>query len=135
MTGALKHSMHTTQVSKIFNVLPNKIFSFQLHDSKKNITHYKLNKVFQMGSILKFRSLHLYTIIIVTKIKKGFLKKKERVKRFFVFMTMLSFKQFESNCSKKEPCNHCLNFEYHNYGITIFSIRTQNGCTHSTHKK
>ena len=135
MTGALKHSMHMTQVFKIFNLLPNKIFSFQLHDSKKNITHYKLNKVFQIGSILKFRSLHLHTIIIVTKINKGFLKKKERVKRFFVFMTMLSFKQFESNCSKKEPCTHCLNFEYHNYGITIFSICTQNGCTCCTHKK
>ena len=32
------------------------------------------------GYILKFRSPNLYTIIIVTKIKKGFLKKKERVK-------------------------------------------------------
>ena len=77
-----------------------------------------------MGSILKFRLLNVYTIIIVTKINKGFLKKKERVKRFFVFMTMLSFKKFESNCGKKEPCTHCLNLGYREYGITIFSILT-----------
>ena len=36
-------------------------------------------------------------IIIVTKIKKAFFKKKERVKYFVIFMTMLSFKQYESN--------------------------------------
>ena len=55
-----------------------------------------------MGYILKFRLPNLYTIIIVTKIKKGSLKKKERVKGFFIFMTMLSVKQVESNCGKKE---------------------------------
>ena len=57
-----------------------------------------------MGYILTFRSPNLYTIIILTKIKKDFLKKKERVKDFFIFMTMLSFKQVESNYGKKEPC-------------------------------
>ena len=57
-----------------------------------------------MGYILKFRSPNLYTIIIVIKIKKGFLKKKERAKGFFISMTMLSFKQVESNYSKKEHC-------------------------------
>ena len=51
--------------------------------------------------ILRFRSPNLYTIIIVTKIK-GFLKKKERVKSFFIFMFMLLFKQVESNYGKKE---------------------------------
>ena len=51
-----------------------------------------------------FMSPNLYTIIIVTKIKKGFLKKKERVKGLFVFMTMPLFKQVESNYGKKEPC-------------------------------
>ena len=56
-----------------------------------------------MGYILKFRLPNLYTIIIVTKIKKGSLKKKERVKGFFIFMTMLLVKQVESNCGKKEP--------------------------------
>ena len=38
------------------------------------------------------------------KIKKGFLRKKERVKRFSIFITMLSLKKVESNYGKKEPC-------------------------------
>ena len=50
-----------------------------------------------MGHILKFRLPNLYTVIIVTKIKKRFLKKKERVKGFFIFMRMLSFNQVEPN--------------------------------------
>ena len=33
-----------------------------------------------MRYILKFRLPNLYTIVIVTKIKKGFIKKKQRVK-------------------------------------------------------
>ena len=51
-------------------------------------------------------------------------------------MTMLSFKEVESNYGKREPCergcswiikfSHCLNFGYRKYGI-IFSIPTQNG--------
>ena len=57
-----------------------------------------------MGCIVKFRSPNLYTVIIVTKIKEVFLNKKERVKGFFIFMTMSSFKQLESNNSKKESC-------------------------------
>ena len=75
-----------------------------------------------MGCILKFRSPNLYTIIIVTKIKEGFLKKKERVKGFFVFMTMPSFQQVERNYGKKElheqvcswitEFSHCLKFGY-----------------------
>ena len=56
-----------------------------------------------MVCTLKFRLPDLYTIIIVTKIKKGFLKKKERVNGLFIFMTMQSFKQVESNYGKKEP--------------------------------
>ena len=63
-----------------------------------------MNEAFQMGYILKFRSPNLYTIIILTKIKKDFLKEEGRVKGFFIFMTMLSFKQLESNYGKKEPC-------------------------------
>ena len=56
--------------------------------------------------ILKFRSPNLYNIILVTKIKKGFLKKKEWVKGLFIFMTMLSFKQVEYNYGKrKSPAN------------------------------
>ena len=45
------------------------------------------------------------------------------VKGFFIFMTMLSFKQVKSNCDKKYPCewsgsqiikfSHCFNFGYH----------------------
>ena len=53
-----------------------------------------------MGCVSKFRLQNLYTIIIVTKIKKGFLKIKESVKGFYIFMTMLSFKQVKSNCGK-----------------------------------
>ena len=51
--------------------------------------------------ILKFSSPNLYNIIIVAKIKKGFLKKKERVKSFIIFMTMLSLKQVESSYGKR----------------------------------
>ena len=36
--------------------------------------------------------------------KKGFSKKKESVKGFVIFMTVLLFKQVESNYSKKESC-------------------------------
>ena len=73
--------------------------------------------------------------------KKSFKKKKKRVKGFFVFMTMLWFKQVEFNYRKQESCeqgcswivkfSHCLHFQYHIYGI-IFSIRTQNGCSNCT---
>ena len=44
-----------------------------------------------MGYILKFRSPNLYTIIIVTKIKKCFLKKRKGKR------SMLSLKQVKSN--------------------------------------
>ena len=60
-------------------------------------------------------------------------------------MTMLSFKQVKSNYGKKEPCeqrccwiikfSHCLNLGYRKYGIIIFSIQTQNGCTLCRHKE
>ena len=56
----------------------------------------------------------------------------------FIFMTMTSFKQVESNYGKKKPCeqgcswivkiSHCLNHGYHKYGIINFSSQTQNGC-------
>ena len=54
-------------------------------------------------SSLGFRFSNFYTIIIFTKIKKGFLKKK-RAKDFYVFMTVLSFKECESNYGRKELC-------------------------------
>ena len=76
-----------------------------------------------MAYILKFRLPNLCTIIIVAKIKKVSLRKKERVKGFFIFMSMLSFKEVESNSDKKEHCDRdgswiirfcqCLNFGYH----------------------
>ena len=65
-----------------------------------------------MGYILKFKSPNLYTIIIVTKIKKGFLKKNERVKGVFIFMTMLLFKQAKSNYHKKESCKQGCSYIY-----------------------
>ena len=40
---------------------------------------------------------------MVTKVKKCFLKKKERIKDFFIFLTMLSFKQVKSSYGKKDP--------------------------------
>ena len=105
--------------------------SFQLHDSKKNISYQKLIKASLTGCILKCRLPNLDTIITVTKVKKGFLKKK-KVKGFFISMTMLSFKQVESNYGKRGSCergcswiikfSHCLNFGYCQYGIIIFSI-------------
>ena len=73
-----------------------------------------------MGCILKFSSLNLYNINIVTKIKKSFLKKKESVKGFFIFMTMLSFKVVIY--SQIIKFSHCLNFRYHKYGIIIFQF-------------
>ena len=58
-----------------------------------------------MGYILKFRSPNLYTMIIVIKIMKRF-SKKERVKGFFIFTTMLSLKQVKSNYGiKRGPAN------------------------------
>ena len=82
---------------------------------------------------------------MVTKIKKGFLKKKESVKGFFILMALLSFKQVESDNGKKDPCergcswimkfSHCFNFGCCKYGIITFSIRTQNGCTCCMHEE
>ena len=66
--------------------------------------HIKSWTRFFRWNMLKFRSPNLYTIIKVAIIKKGFLKKKERVKDFFIFISMLSFKQVESNNKNKEPC-------------------------------
>ena len=68
-----------------------------------------------MGYILKFRSSNLYTIIIVAKINKVLLNKKERVKGFFIFMNMLSFqtiwkkKPCERGCSRIIKFSHFLN--------------------------
>ena len=50
----------------------------------------------------KFSLPSLYTIMIVVKIKEGLLKK-EKVKCFFIFMNILSFKKFKSSYSKREP--------------------------------
>ena len=50
-----------------------------------------------MEYILNFRSPNLYLVIIVTKRRKSFLKQKENVRGFFVFMTMLLLRQLESN--------------------------------------
>ena len=81
--------------------------------------------------MLKFRLPNLYTITRVSKIKKRLLKK-EKVKGFFIFMTILSFKQVEYNHSKKKPCkqgcssiikfSHCLSFEYCKYGFIYLFI-------------
>ena len=68
-----------------------------------------------MEHILKFWLPNLYPITIVTK-KERFLKEKKRERIFFIFMTMLSFKQVESNYGKKEPCKQgCV-------GLLIFSL-------------
>ena len=58
------------------------------------------------------------------------------VKGFFIFMTIPSFKQVESNYGKKEPCglgcswtikfSPCLNFGYCKYGITFFQFELKN---------
>ena len=63
---------------------------------------------------------------------KGFLKKKERVKGFFIFKTMLSFKQVESNYGKKEHCERSCSRIVLILDALIwyyfFSIRTRSGC-------
>ena len=56
-----------------------------------------------MGYILKFRLPNLYTIIILTKIKKYFLKKEERVKGFLIFMIMLN--KLNLTMVRKSPAN------------------------------
>ena len=84
------------------------------------------------GVYQKFRLPNVYTIIHPShKNKERFLKGKRKGKRF-LFMTMLSLKQAESNNGNKEPCEQgcswiiklsCyLNFGCHKYGIIIFSI-------------
>ena len=85
-----------------------------------------------MGCMLKFRSPSLYTITIVIKIWQGFLKKKERVKSFFIFMAMLSLKQVDCNHAKEDPWERdcswiikfslCLNFGYRKYGIIFKTL-------------
>ena len=76
-----------------------------------------------MGCIQKFRSPNLYTIIIVTNIRKGLLKKKERVTGFFISMTMPSFKQVESNYGQKEPCKvGCIYLDYSVFLLLEFWI-------------
>ena len=59
-----------------------------------------------MECVLKFSSPNWHTIIIVTKRArvKGFFKR-ERFNAFFIFMTMPSFKQVESNYGKKSSAN------------------------------
>ena len=79
-----------------------KQFSVSNYMTVVKIFHIKSwKRLFRWGYILKFRLPNLYTIIIVAK---GFLNRKERVKGFFIFMSMLSFKQVESNKDKEEPC-------------------------------
>ena len=53
-----------------------------------------------MGYILKFNSPNLHTIVIFTKIKKVFLKKKERVKDFVIFVATFFFAHFIFHSSK-----------------------------------
>ena len=70
--------------------------------------------------MLKFRLPNLYTI----KNKETFTEERKG-ESFFIFMTILSFKQVEYNYSKKKPCkqgcssiikfSHCLSFEYCKY--------------------
>ena len=56
--------------------------------------------------MLKFRSPNLFAIIIVTKIKKGFLKKEQRLKGFFIFMSMLlSSSKLNLTMIRKSPVN------------------------------
>ena len=73
--------------------------------------------------MVKFRSPNLYTITVITKIRKGFLKKKERVKGLFLWLCH----QVKSNYTKNEPCKrdcswmisffNYLDFGYCKYGI------------------
>ena len=75
-------------------------FLFLIYSKQLSPSSYMTER---RGCVMKFRSPDLYTIIIVTKTKKGFLKKKKRVNGLFIFMTMTSFKQVESNYRRKDP--------------------------------
>ena len=58
-----------------------------------------------MGCILKFRLPNLYTTIIVTKIKKDFLNKRERVKYFFIFWLCHHSSKFNVIAERGSPAN------------------------------
>ena len=95
-----------------------------------------------MGFILKFRSPNVHTIVTVTKIKKGFFKKKESFCflyfLFSYFIYMLWFKQVES-ANKVLIGLWCfliiLILKTVNMSFIIFSIQTQNGRTLCMHKE
>ena len=57
-----------------------------------------------VGYILKFRSPNLYTIIIFTKIKKGFLREK-RVKGFLVLWLCYHLRKLNLPTVRKSPAN------------------------------
>ena len=107
-----------------------------------------------MGCIMRFISPSLYTIILVTQIKKGFLKKKERAKGFFIFFSFYfivllficyDLSKLNQTATRSSPANETvvrlLSFlivrmlDTVNMVLLFFSIRTQNGCTRGTHKK
>ena len=54
---------------------------------------------------MKFRSPNLYIAIIVTKIKKGFLEKKRKGKRFLCFYDYAIIQAIESTTVRKSPVN------------------------------
>ena len=115
-----KKAPRVTNVGSIFKAIAE----------DKRSPGYEVEKVHYLNEMSNSLSNLLYAKMAIALPK--------RVKRFFIFMTMFSFKEVESNVGKKALCergcswmikfSHCLNFGYRKYGI-IFSIRTQNGCT------
>ena len=89
-----------------------------------------LRKTINIKSWTRLFRMDVYIEVLIAKFihyhhshkNRGFLKKKERVKGFFIFMTMPSFRQVESKYCKKKPCergcgwiiklSHCLDFGY-----------------------
>ena len=108
-----------SEIKNIFPCFTSVLFTKQ---TSKNVADTTFQSIATFKINMKFRSPNLYTIITLTKINKDFLKKEEKVKVFFIFMTMLSLRQVESNYGKKEPCergcsritkfSHCLNFRF-----------------------
>ena len=74
-----------------------------------------INFTINLGYILKFRSPNLYTIIILLKIKKDFLKKKERVKGSLFLWLCYHSSKLNLTTVIKSPANKVvvrLNFRY-----------------------
>ena len=114
--------MHMNLIFKTFKSGPKKLNHIFNNDKYYCLFLIYTKQISPSWGVYRSLDCQICTLssIIVTKIKQDFLMKKERVKGFFLFMTMLSLKQAESNNGNKESCEQgcswtikvssCLNF-------------------------